>query len=316
MQWDYGDRDRGLSFEHVNLWDALRRVPGIDARHFDFMAAFQEGGHDAVRSGLLNAVDEFHPHLLFAVLFRDEMPRDVLAQLRDRSDLTTFNWFCDDHWRFEDFSQHYAPLFNAVSTTALSALPKYRAIGYDNVIKTQWGCNHWLYRPTTKPVTYDVSFVGQPHGDREQVIAALEKRNIHVNTWGYGWPNGRLDQAEMIEVFGRSKINLNLSNASVKPRFSVPWSRQHEQIKGRNFEIPGCGGFQISGRADDLESYFAPGQEIVLFSSRRELVQQTQRYLRDESARERIALAGLRRTLSEHTYERRFLDIFAKLDLL
>ena len=58
----------------------------------------------------------------------------------------------------------------------------------------------------------------------------------------------------MIEVFSRSRINLNLSNAS-NPWWRR-WRRRRDQIKGRNFEVPGCGGFLLTQPADDLERYF------------------------------------------------------------
>jgi len=54
---------------------------------------------------------------------------------------------------------------------------------------------------------YDVSFVGQPHGNRRQVISALRKAGINVYVWGGGWESGRLSQEEMIRVFNQSRIN-------------------------------------------------------------------------------------------------------------
>ena len=315
MEWDYGFPEHGHSFEFTNLYDALRRMEGIDARLFDFLEAFQKGGHEEVRRKTLEIVGDWRPHLLFTVLFRDEFPHDLLVELRDRSDITTFNWFCDDHWRFESFTSVYAPLFNACSTTAESAIPKYRAIGYENVIKTQWGCNHHLYRLTPGDPLCPVSFVGQPHGDRRKVIAGLRKKGIQVETWGTGWERGRIEQEAMVELFSRSLINLNLSNASRRRLRSHWWKRgiYDDQIKGRNFEIPGCGGFQLSGRAENLEQYFEPEREISLYGDREELTAKVFEFLGDDKKRRAIALAGYRRTLAEHTYERRFRAILSTL---
>jgi spore maturation protein CgeB len=264
---------------------------------------------------LLQAIDEFRPDLLFTVLFRDEIPSDLLAELRDRPGLVTFNWFCDDHWRFDDFTRRYAPLFNACSTTARSALEKYAAIGYRDVIKTQWACNHTLYRPTAG-TPYDVTFVGQPHGSRRRLIDQLRRKGIPVDTWGLGWPSGRISMEDMIGVFSNSAINLNLSNASVRGglRSILRGRRRYtEQVKGRNFEIPGCGGFQISGAADELDAYYEPGREIEVFRTTDELVELITRYLRASEERRAVAAAGYQRTLAEHTYEHRFREIFAKL---
>ena len=57
----------------------------------------------------------------------------------------TVNWFTDDHWRFDRFSRHFAPAFDWSITTDRDSLPKYEAIGYENVILSQWACNGYAY---------------------------------------------------------------------------------------------------------------------------------------------------------------------------
>jgi spore maturation protein CgeB len=330
MRWDYGDEARGLSFEWLNFYESLEAMPEVTLGHFDFMAAHRRGGSVAVTAGLRAAIDEFDPRLVFFVLYEDEIPGDVLAELRDRPGLTTFNWFADDHWRLDDYSSVYAPLFTAVGTTARSALEKYQARGIDNVIKTQWACNPHRYRPTGRPCSIELSFVGQQHGDRAWVARRLRRAGLPLQAWGARWPSGRLEADEMVSTFAESRVNLNLTNASNDPRVprlvrgvcnriyppALRWfGGGLEQIKGRTFEIPACGGFQLSGWADDIESYFEPDEEIVLFHSVDELIEKAGRYLRDEQRRAAIAEAGYRRTLAEHTYERRFREIFRTLDL-
>ena len=329
MHWDYGDQSRGPSFEHQNFFDVLDQMDGIDAREFDFMSVFQQHGADRVALDLLAAVDDFDPNLVFCVLYEDELLPEVLAELRDRPGLITYNWFCGDHWRFDGFTSRYAPLFNAVSTTDRNAIAKYRALGIEP-IKTQWAANPHLYGPTGRAIDLGVTFVGQSYGDRPWLVRRLRRAGIDVSTWGPNWPAGRLSFDDMVATFSQSRINLNLTAASNDP--SVPrvvrgvlnrtyppalrWvGRNLDQIKGRTFEIPACGGFQLSSQVDDIESYFDIGTEIALFTSPGELVEQATRYLADEPARSAIAAAGLRRVLAEHTYQHRFQAILEHLDL-
>lgn len=330
MRWDYGHQSRGLSFEHQNFYDVLEHMEGVETAAFDFMTPYQTHGADRVAVELRRAVDEFKPNLVFFVLFEEEVLPEVLAELRDRPDLLTYNWFCDDHWRFDGFTRRYAPLFDAVSTTDRASLAKYAQIGI-TPIKTQWASNPRLYRPTGRPIRHEVTFVGQSYGDRPWLIRRLEKAGLPVETWGPGWPAGRLDFDDMVATFAESRISLNLTAASNDP--SVPrlvrgvlnrtyppalrWvGKGLDQIKGRTFEIPACGGFQLSSRVEDIESYFEVGREIALFSNGPELVEQVGRYLADEPARRAIAEAGHRRTVAEHTYEHRFRAIFAELGLM
>lgn len=328
MQWDYGNPQLGPSYEFSNLYDALAQMPGVQAGHFDFMAAHRGGGPAAVKDGLNAAVASFDPDLVFFFLFEDELAPDLLVDLRDRVRPVTFNWFADDHWRFDSFTRHYAPLFNWVSTTAHTALGQYEAAGIDHVLKTQWGCNHRRYRPTGRPVSHSVTFVGQAHGDRPWVVKRAARRGLEIEAFGGGWPAGRISTEEMIRLFAESRVNLNLTNASNDPRIPrvirgmarriyppvLHWfGRGLEQIKGRNFEIPGCGGFQLSGRADDIETYFEPDREIALFDSTDGMIDSAKRWLADEPGRARVAEAGYRRTLAEHTFEHRFRDLFTAM---
>jgi spore maturation protein CgeB len=315
MKYDYGDKSRGLSFEHATFYDSLVNM-GHDLTYFDFMTLFQEQGFDEMNSLLWDQVLRERPELVFCVLFRDELNKDTIKRISTETETVTLNWFCDDHWRFDDFSRHWAPMFNWVTTTASSALPKYKALGYDNVIKTQWACNHFMYKPCAGPLEYDVTFVGQVYGNRRQVVSSLRQAGIDAHAWGFGWENGRLSQEEMIRLFSQSRINLNLTAASRQGVLSfLSWKRRTEQIKGRNFEVPGCGGFLLSGRADNLEQYYELGAEIVCFDNTRDLVEKARYHLAHEEERARIAEAGYLRTLRDHTYEHRFNEIFARIGL-
>jgi spore maturation protein CgeB len=315
MKYDYGDKARGLSFEHTNFYDSLLNM-GHHLIYFDFMTILQEQGSEEMNHRLWDTVVGERPDLLFCFLFRDELDKDVIKRISTDTDTTTLNWFADDHWRFDAFSRYWAPRFNWVITTATSALPEYKAIGYDNVIKSQWACNHFLYKPCEGPLEYDVTFVGQVYGKRKRIIAKLKRAGIDADAWGFGWEKGRLSQKEMIKVFGQSKINLNLATASRQGRLSfLPWKRKTEQIKGRNFEVPGCGGFLLSGRADNLEEYYEIGKEIVCFENTKDLIEKARYYLADEEERSQIAEAGYQRTLREHTYEHRFNEIFSIIGL-
>ena len=96
---------------------------------------------------------------------------------------------------------------------------------------------------------------------------------------------------------------------------SLPERRHAEQIKGRNFEVPGCGGFLLTGQAENLADYYRPGEEVACFADRADLVRQVRYYLYHEAERARIAAAGHRRTLAEHTYVHRLTAIFERMGL-
>ncbi|MEK7075481.1 MAG: glycosyltransferase, partial [Patescibacteria group bacterium] len=90
--------------------------------------------------------------------------------------------------------------------------------------------------------------------------------------------------------------------------FHLPQS--HPQIKGRNFEVPACGGFLLTEPAEDLYNFYEYEKEIVIFNSLPELIKKTVYYLNHEEERKRIAQAGYERTLMEHTWGKRFSEFF------
>ena len=71
-------------------------------------------------------------------------------------------------------------------------MPKYAGLHLQNAIKSQWGCNHLLYRKLDLPLQYDVTFVGQPHGNRREMVDVLKKNGINVRCFGFGWQEGRV----------------------------------------------------------------------------------------------------------------------------
>lgn len=354
MKWDYGKPEQGYSFEHQTFYEALASM-GHEIIYFDFPSLSRELGRDAMNRRLWELSKAEEPDLMFCVLFEDELDKAIIKRISEETSTSTLNWFCDDHWRFHEYSRHWTPAFNWVVTTVSADVAPYESFGLHNVIRSQWACNSHLYRRPDHelPLAHEVTFVGMAHGDRADMIKTLRRAGIAVSTWGSGWPEGRLTVDEMVEVFNRSRINLNFANASVtashaQVRFpglrglrralrNVPTARRAlqqsrqvvsflsrigpskptyvAQLKARTFEVPGCGGFLLTQDAPHLDQYLVPGQEVGTFRDAGDLVESVRLYLGDEDLRYRVAEAGYNRVRRDHTYERRFSDIFERIGL-
>lgn len=144
---------------------------------------------------------------------------------------------------------------------------------------------------------------------------------------------------EMLEIFSRSKINLNLNPSmaaiALKPIAQIFFRRRRKwivpdfwhaygnlrsyfqkkipQIKSRPFEITGCGGFCITGAAEGMEDYYVPGKEIVIYENVPDLIEKIRYYLEHDEERNQIAKAGYERALREHTYQTRLGKVFREL---
>jgi spore maturation protein CgeB len=343
LRWDYKDPARGDSFEYENLWDALRQMPQVEADFFGIDEWAAQLGLDGMNRELVRVATDSRPDLVFFFLFKDEVYPKTIRALGDLDGVTTLNWFADDHWRFQQFSRSWAPLFDWVATTDERSVSRYRELGLQRVVLTQWGYNQHLAGASSQAsqLEYDVTFVGQPYGRRRDTVRQLSDLGVDARAWGEGWPQGRLSASEMVDVFARSRINLNFADSSrtydsatiarqllrrrgplVLPRFGSMTSSigqirdaRRPQIKARNFEVAGSGGLLLTEYADGLERFYELGTEIVVFRSFGDLSAKVRDLLVDEDARASIAHAGRERTLREHTYELRFRSLFDTIGL-
>ena len=305
-RWDYGDPARGPSVEEMTFHSALRAM-GHDVHHYDFWDRDQAVGRTAMNRELLDFVRQVEPDFAFFVLFKDEVAIATIEAIT-KSGVTTCNWFCDDHWRFDSFSRHYAPAFSLVATTDEQAVPRYHAAGYKRVVLTQWAWNPASYTPSERDPRHEVSFVGQRYGDRPRFVRAMRRAGLSVDCYGRGWESGRLGHEGMVDLFATSRVNLNFSKAFRGRIFSRrPLTFQ---IKARVFEVLGCGGFLLTERAPGLERYLEPGQELAVFERPADAVREARRWLADDEARMAVARRGQERVAREHTYEQRFEQIF------
>jgi spore maturation protein CgeB len=323
MRHEYGDPSRGLSFEEMNFRSSLAGM-GHELTVFDFMGVLAEVGVANMREQLIALAAETRPELAFFFLFTDQLDNATIEAVAREGGCPTVNWFADDHWRFEGFTRRLAPAFDLCITTDADSLPKYAQLANVRVLLSQWACNRYVYRRTTEEIKHEVTFVGQPHGDRRETITKLERAGHPVECWGFGWPAGPIDHEQMVDVFSSSRVNLNLSNSSERfdlkgavrrlLRRNAPRVRP-AQIKGRNFEVPGCGGFLLTERVPHLERYFELDSEVAVYDDVEDLLEKLPRWLEDEERRRAVAEAGYRRILAEHTYDHRFAAIFVELGL-
>lgn len=310
MHWDYGVRERGTSFEQDNFYPALRQWEhAAEFTHFDYVDMGKLYGIGKMSDMLYEKVQQVAPDVIFSVWYDEnhDPRRDMINKIRRTTPTKVVSWFCDSHYRYDNFDKPWAEYLDWCVTTSTAGLEKYKRDGLGHkVIKSQWGAApSYKYMPDVIK-DMDVLFVGQPHGDRKQVIKSLQTAGIGVQTFGFGWER-RLGFQEMVGAFNRAKINLNLANgADVRVK----------QIKGRNFEVPACGGFLLTGVAENLSDYYEFGKEIVTFDGTADLADKIKHYLAHPEEREAIAKAGYERTMREHTYSHRFNQIFKAAGLI
>lgn len=160
----------------------------------------------------------------------------------------------------------------------------------------------------------DICTAGNLYAYRVAFFRNLTDRNVKI--WGLPAPlwmhlgkvkpmvqNRFVAHAEKARAFRGAKIVLNNLNPS--------------EIWGTNvrtFEICGAGGFQIVDWRPGLADLFVLEEEIVTFRDLPELNGKIDHYLNAPDERRKIAGAGQRRAIAEHTYAHRLRLILDTVD--
>lgn len=165
-----------------------------------------------------------------------------------------------------------------------------------------------IHKSYDLPFEYDVSFVGQKYGRRPKFIARLRKMGINVACFGNGWENGPLPDEKMVELYSRSRINLGFAG--------VGYSRKLMCLKGRDFEVPMSGGLYLTQDNPELALVYHVGKEIVTYKDEKDCFQKIKRLLANPDEADGIRKAGRKRVFRDHTWEKRFSDIFRIAGLL
>lgn len=309
-QHNYGNPTRGESYEYSNFVPTLRRL-GHEVLFFESYNRSTYKDFRELNETLLLTVERERPDVVLSVLVHYEIWLETWEILRDSGIAATINWATDDSWRYQEFSRLVAPAFHAFATTYPTAYARYLRDGFSHVLLTQWGANAVTLQPPIPAARcrYAVSFVGTAHSDRRAWITALDQAGIKVDCFGYGWPSGPVAAAEIPQIIRSSVISLNFAKGGLTWNGIFP--RRLNQIKARTFEIPGAGGFLLTEWADDLSKYYTPGEEVCVFRDLTDLADSIHYYLAHPLERDTIAFKGHARTLAEHTYEHRLVDVLA-----
>ncbi|OIP62926.1 MAG: hypothetical protein AUK34_02665 [Ignavibacteria bacterium CG2_30_36_16] len=326
MQYDYGEKSRGFSYEYYNIFMPLMDVAGeYNIMLFDFYDEYKRSGKSVMNKKLLEFVEKAKPDFTIFCLFENELDGSTLNEIRKHT--KTIAYFFDDPWR-QKYVRHWINYFDYFSTPDYYMHQNYLFEKIENVIYLPFGFNKNIYKKIELDKDIDVSFVGAYNPYRKWIIDLLIKNGINVKVYGRFWDGNSnwITQEEMVNIFNRSKINLNLSNAvfndsryllsAIKSPKAIKQlilnKKTREQVKGRHYEINGCGGFQLSYFVSGLNMVYEIEKEIAVFDNVSNLPELIRFFLKNEILRNQIAQNGYKRSLEEHTaqgYMRKLIDI-------
>ena len=208
-----------------------------------------------------------------------------------------------DHY-YEVRDRYYAQAMDLVVVSDAVSIFRFRQIGINSISFYDSLDTNKFYKIENIQKNIDVSFVGNMRYKmgRFEYVNYLLRNNIFVETFGYGSLNGPATLEKKIEVYNRSKINLNFTGGADITRLTRKYQihKRIKQLKGRIFEIATCGGFMLSEYVPGLEYVFEIGKEIDVFYNKEEMLEKVKYYLGNEDERENIAKRGCLRALKDY----------------
>ena len=165
-----------------------------------------------------------------------------------------------------------------------------------------------IHAPRPGPFEFDVSFIGAKYGSRPRFIAALKKHGIDVTCFGKGWSGGTVTDDDIIRIFSHSRINLGIAGIAHSNKLCC--------IKGRDFELPMCGGLYLTQEHPDIHHIYDVGREILTYRDAGDAAAKIHALLADPDRAAQIRQAGYARARRDHAWEARWERVFKLAGIL
>jgi spore maturation protein CgeB len=114
----------------------------------------------------------------------------------------------------------------------------------------------------------------------------------------------------LLDIINKSKINMGFLEVEDEETNNII-----SHLHLREFEVPMSGGLYITNYSSELAEFYIPEKEVITFNSENELVDKINYYLNNENQAEIIRKNAYLRSLNEHTYQKRFNNLFQKLNI-
>jgi spore maturation protein CgeB len=264
-----------------------------------------------LKSTLMDELERRQPDLVVGIAQAPLSDRAILSELRKSGVILTY-WFVEN-FRVQTYWRDIAPLFDIFFSIQKKDFPEALAeIGAHNHYYLPVAYNNNIEEPPQIPAArMEVSFMGAPYPNRVRWFQKLAAR-IPIKIYGEGWIHHpvpgvvlgkrRITEAEARFIYRNTDVNLNI-HSSLDPD-----GIGGDFVNPRTFEIAGLGGFQLIDNRELLPPLYSD-EEMIRFSDESELLERIEYYRKHESERHEIAMNARRRTLADHLYEHRVVEM-------
>ncbi len=285
--------------------------PSIET--FDTKKNYFQCGKEKMNDLFLEKIKNSQYDLILFALESEEFYLETLSKIREICpQAKSAIIICDDDARFDSWSRYISLFFDYVITSQ-DFVKEYEKENIKAFFHMDYNTN--FLEPMNSEKIYDVTFIGRPKADRNEVIKYLLDNGTKVTLFGWDWYKypefkdvykGPLTQEEYAKVINQSKINLSPAKAGYTEQ------RTQYNMKGRYFEVALCKSFQLIERFPTLLKFFSE-KEIGMYDSQEDMLEKIKYYLKNEKEREKIAERAYNKTIKDYNREKQLISIFTNI---
>lgn len=267
-----------------------------------------------IRTRLEEAMRNAAPDLVL-VLGAPDLDADTIESLQGTSRAKWVNWFPHDLRGAYD-AIAVASAYDTVFAAGSDVAEKVGEAINREVEVLPLAADPSIYRPLRardQQYRANVVFAGTATPRREALLAQLVEYGLAL--WGAGWRKTSLRDycrgeqvrtEEFVRAYAGATVAVNIHHQFDEDELEATCNQ-------RLFEIASVGVLQVVDHRLDLDRWFLPNEEVLVFDTPADLKRTVENALQDLSAAERIANAGRERLLAEHTYMHRMRRILEEL---
>ena len=280
---------------------------------------------DEINRSVLEAARSFGPDMVWAEK-QEYLRRETLEAIRALGarlvHFTPDPYFSLD-WKRTPLMDAAMNAFDVLVYCKTYERAQYEAIGKPLIYMPLGYCDE-VHRPTSSDDARwacAAGFLGGWEPRRQRLLHMVAASGAELKIWGGNWDflrDGRWTLRRRIvlgQLAGEERFRIrrdpllaaahqggevyadDYARALSGARIGLGFLRAvcDDQHTTRTFEIPACGSMLLGDRTDEHLTFFEEGSEAEFFSSEAELLEKLSFYVTHDSARRRVAAAGLER---------------------
>ncbi|MEK4565641.1 glycosyltransferase [Alkalihalobacillus sp. FSL R5-0424] len=254
-----------------------------------------------------------NPTFIFTVLGY-KIPQAFLTWAKSQQ-IPVFCWLTEDPYLL-DQSLELAPNITALITVEKTACSYYEKQGYYS-LHLPLGADYSIFKPKrVDPAKQsDLCLIGYPYPDRVELIRYLANQlpievTVAGNWYPYSLPRNVtiaslwVTPEEAVDYYTSSNIVLNTYRKRTQPENKNTLGLEGISPNNRVFEVAGCKVCLLSEKREDWSTWFNE-EDVPLFESKQDLVEQTESLLKNSSSRTKYALNSYQTARLTHSYANR-----------